>query len=237
MDETEWLRSADAKRLLDHHFPISGFDSTPEQPRKLRLYLAALCRIEWSKLPPVCQGTTVLAEQIADGEIGQSADRLVAYLIAEQMTRAHRDAELLNACAEQLRSLGFEAAAIHPKRRYSSDEWKNLTWMALMPLHPEIPQFRLLPAAYHRADLVRCVFGNPFRPTATLVGRTRNDEVRQLAATIYRDREFSLLPILADMIEETDCDDSALLNHCREEHALHARGCWVLDLILRGPSA
>jgi len=233
MDETEWLRSADARQLLDYIFPQTGFDSTPDQPRKLRLYLAALCRVEWGKLPPICQGTTLFAERIADGEILESASRATAYDIAEHMTRAHRKEEIITACCDRLRALGVEVPP-DPKRRYSAKEWLGLTWMALMPLSPERPQYQLILAAYHRADLVRCVFGNPFQPPPRYDARLQTDDIHRLATTIYRDRQFAWLPVLADMLEEAGCDDAPLLHHCREEHAPHARGCWALDAILRG---
>jgi len=79
--------------------------------------------------------------------------------------------------------------------------------------------------------------GNPYRPyrfeptwrTSTVVG---------LAKTIASDRAFDRMPILADALLDADCDEEAVLRHCRgsEAHApdgpAHGRGCWVLDLIL-----
>jgi hypothetical protein len=38
-------------------------------------------------------------------------------------------------------------------------------------------------------------------------------------------------PILADAMEEAGCTDAAILDHCRGPGP-HARGCWLLDLIL-----
>jgi hypothetical protein len=81
-----------------------------------------------------------------------------------------------------------------------------------------------------QADLIRDVFGNPFRPvhadprwlTSTAVG---------LAQTIYADRAFDRLPILADALEEAGCDDADVLSHLRGDGP-HVRGCWVVDLIL-----
>lgn len=58
-----------------------------------------------------------------------------------------------------------------------------------------------------------------------------NGDVLNLAKTIYDDHRFDLLPILADALEEAGCDDSEILVHCRGGGP-HARGCWVVDLIL-----
>jgi hypothetical protein len=52
-----------------------------------------------------------------------------------------------------------------------------------------------------------------------------------VARTIYADHTFTDLPILADALEEAGCDNAALLEHCRTPGE-HARGCWVLDLLL-----
>lgn len=55
--------------------------------------------------------------------------------------------------------------------------------------------------------------------------------VNGLATKIYEDREWSLMPILADALEDAGCDNAVVLNHCR--HLVgHARGCWVLDSVL-----
>lgn len=55
--------------------------------------------------------------------------------------------------------------------------------------------------------------------------------VPRLAQSIYDDRAFERMPILADAMEEAGCDDKAILRHCRQPGP-HARGCWVLDLLL-----
>ncbi len=58
--------------------------------------------------------------------------------------------------------------------------------------------------------------------------------VTALAQKIYDERDFGLMPMLADALEEAGCDEAAILNHCREDGtgAPHIRGCWVLDLLL-----
>lgn len=81
------------------------------------------------------------------------------------------------------------------------------------------------------------IAGNPFRP-ARFDPRWRTAAVVGLAAGIDADRGYDRLPILADALLEADCDDEAVLRHCRgtEPHAGepagHARGCWVIDLVL-----
>jgi hypothetical protein len=55
--------------------------------------------------------------------------------------------------------------------------------------------------------------------------------VARIAQTIYAEQSFADLPILADALEEAGCDNADILTHCRQPGE-HARGCWVLDLLL-----
>jgi hypothetical protein len=81
-----------------------------------------------------------------------------------------------------------------------------------------------------QAELLRCIVGNPFRPVAADPAWLTSTAVG-LASAIYADRAFDRLPILADALEDAGCDNADVLIHCRS-HPEHARGCWVVDLIL-----
>lgn len=80
--------------------------------------------------------------------------------------------------------------------------------------------------------LMRCIFGNPWRP-AIIRGYRPVDhpEVVRLARVIYRDRLFQDLPILADALEDNGFAGSDAVHHLRTPGP-HAKGCWALDLIL-----
>ena len=83
------------------------------------------------------------------------------------------------------------------------------------------------------SDLLRDIFGNPFRPVAVdpawLVWH--DGIIGKLAQRIYDERAFADLPILADALEEAGCTNAELLAHCRHPGP-HARGCWAVDLLL-----
>jgi hypothetical protein len=82
--------------------------------------------------------------------------------------------------------------------------------------------------------LLRCVFGNPFRPAAALgpeVLAWNGGTVARLARAIYQERCFADLPVLADALEDAGCNDQGALSHLRDP-GLHARGCHILDPIL-----
>ncbi|MCE9565687.1 MAG: hypothetical protein K8U57_26995 [Planctomycetes bacterium] len=82
-----------------------------------------------------------------------------------------------------------------------------------------------------QADLLRDIFGNPFRPVA-LDPSWGSDTVLSLARHIYESRDFSAMPILADALQDVGCDNDDILCHCRDEKQVHVRGCWVVDLVL-----
>jgi hypothetical protein len=77
--------------------------------------------------------------------------------------------------------------------------------------------------------IMRDIFGNPFRP-ATIDSSALTTTVTRLADAIYQDRAFDCLPILADALEDAGCTNQDILAHCRGGE--HARGCWVLELLL-----
>jgi hypothetical protein len=84
------------------------------------------------------------------------------------------------------------------------------------------------------AVLLRDIFHNPFRapPLLDPLWLTwQNGTVRKLALTIYDERRWADLPILADALEEAGCTDTELLSHCRGGDE-HTRGCWAVDLLL-----
>jgi hypothetical protein len=85
-----------------------------------------------------------------------------------------------------------------------------------------------------QADLLRDIFGNPFRsrPAINQSWLAWGDgTVPKLARAIYDERRFEELPVLADALEEAGCTDSDILSHCRGPGP-HVRGCWVIDLLL-----
>jgi hypothetical protein len=68
-------------------------------------------------------------------------------------------------------------------------------------------------------------------PSVTLDPTWKTANVRDLAQAIYDERAFDRMPILGNALEDAGCDNQDILNHCRQP-SVHARGCWVLDLIL-----
>jgi hypothetical protein len=83
----------------------------------------------------------------------------------------------------------------------------------------------------YQANVLRDIFGNPFRPVA-LDASWLTSDVLALAKGIYEDRAFDRMPILADALQDAGCASDAVLKHCRDAKQVHVRGCWVVDLLL-----
>ncbi len=82
----------------------------------------------------------------------------------------------------------------------------------------------------HQTLLLREILGNPFGLIA-FNPFWRTPTVFVLATGIYDEKAFDRLPILADALQDTGCDNDDLLNHLRKLGD-HCRGCWALDLVL-----
>jgi len=95
-------------------------------------------------------------------------------------------------------------------------------WGYLQELDRDI-NLRLVP-------LLKDIIGNPFRPIE-IESEWRNDSTVLLSQQMYKTRDFSTMPFLADALEWTGCEDERILNHCRSSET-HYRGCWVVDSLL-----
>lgn len=83
-----------------------------------------------------------------------------------------------------------------------------------------------------KASLIRCIFGSPTRIPFTVINPSwLTSTVLTIANQMYDSREFSAMPILADALQDADCDNERILDHCRQP-GQHVQGCWVIDLLL-----
>jgi hypothetical protein len=239
MTEAEWAASTNPTPMLEF---IAGRASG----RKLRLIGCAFCRHIWDRLPdPATRGAVELAESFADGlvtadvlgEVYRAADsaaddperpggvfKIGLPLNAASLALPEVNAEFLSQIARCFRddgdeysySLNFDSGDVR------MDEFQVKAWEELKEatrLHGK-----------RQAGTIRCILGNPFRSVA-LHPPWLTSTVTGLADAIYADRAFDRLPILADALQDAGCEDADVLNHCREP-AAHARGCWVVDLLL-----
>jgi hypothetical protein len=88
-----------------------------------------------------------------------------------------------------------------------------------------------------QCGLLRCIFGNPFRPVSSDPA-CLTPQVVALAQAAYDQRELpagtldgARLAVLADALEEAGCTNADLLDRLRGPGP-HVRGYWVVDLLL-----
>ena len=88
-----------------------------------------------------------------------------------------------------------------------------------------------------QCNLLRDIFGNPFRPV-TINPEWQTPTVSSLAAAASDNRilpigtlEPARLAVLADALEEAGCNSGDILSHLRSPGP-HVRGCWGVDLLL-----
>jgi anti-anti-sigma factor len=62
--------------------------------------------------------------------------------------------------------------------------------------------------------------------------RWNDGTVAKLVQAIRDEQAFGRLPILADALEDSGCNDAAILSHCRQPGP-HAGYCWVIDILSR----
>ncbi|MGF1577852.1 MAG: hypothetical protein ACFCD0_00655 [Gemmataceae bacterium] len=87
------------------------------------------------------------------------------------------------------------------------------------------------PERMAQCELIRDIFSFRFL-NVSFESPWRAENVIRVATFIYENNHFDELAILADALEEAGCEEADILQHCRTRQE-HAKGCWVLDLILQ----
>jgi hypothetical protein len=219
MTEADWVACTDPQKMLAFLFAHPGYGE-----RKMRLFaVACYWQVEefhWDE--PLFDAEVEAVEQYADRRIGRAG--------------------LLAASLAHLRQLfpGEEDSAL----QFVTEDADYAAWMAQWAAersqYAEDGAWPAGAAEAGQADLLRDLFGNPFRPApldpAWLTWRDAT--IPRLAHTIYDERELpsghldrDRLAILADALEDAGCTHPDILDHCRGAGP-HVRGCWVVDLIL-----
>jgi hypothetical protein len=223
MTEAEWLAGTDCRAMLRS---LRGRASD----RKLRLFACAC----WQRLRHLLQDGHLrwflgLLEPHADGLVPPQelwAARQAAWVAGGSLREGHPAAETRERLAA--RRLGMWGA--HANAWTSAVE----AGRTARGVAARIGEWAAAAEAKFQCDLLREVFGNPFRHAAVEPAwlAWEGGTVPRLAGAVYEGRTFDQLPILGDALEEAGCTDADLLAHCRQQPGAHVRGCWVIDLLL-----
>jgi hypothetical protein len=215
MTEAAWLACEDPKPMLEL---LRDWQSE----RKLRLFACDCCRRLWHRTTELDRAVVAAIERCADGLIpaGQifatagvqpTVDGYppTSYSVSgAEAERVIAEAGLQNAWTGAARARAFVVDAV---RRAEGPAGRAAEWK-------------------RQSDALRCIFGNPFRHIA-VDPSWLTSTVTALAQQMYETRDLTAMPILADALQDTGCDNEYVLNHCRGISE-HARGCWVVDAIL-----
>jgi hypothetical protein len=182
----------------------------------MRLAGCAFCRSIWHLIDDEAARNAVeTAERYADGEASR-AELKAAYTESAHVTSA------ANKAASGTADCPFSVAFCAEVATCAADAFA---------FAPGATEGAYLAESRRQSHLLRCIFGNPFRPVA-FDPAWRTSDVVLLAQGIYDERAFDRMPILADALQDAGCTNDDILAHCRDANTPHARGCWVVDLVL-----
>jgi hypothetical protein len=236
--EIEWVGCTTPSRMLD-----ALRDRTSD--RKLRLFACSCCRriahlLSDSRLSDALEAT----EQFLEGTLSRDAlDR------AHSRARAARDDfrsadNSDDAVAKRAAATAVMMMSTPKPQFHFQDEARQTFLMACKATSFQVSaaiQESRTASAYEdhntlqdelcvHCDLLRDIIGNPFSQSH-LRTTWLSERVVDLAGLIYSESAFDQMRQLGDALEESGCDDTSILRHCREP-SVHVRGCWVIDEIL-----
>jgi hypothetical protein len=229
MTEGEWLECEDPG-------PMLAFLSGKASGRKLRLFACACCRLIWPLFPggPRSWEAVSVSERLADG-LASAADLTAARERSQGCEASACWPEAIRAAEGAAFSAAQEA---HSLTISPVAGWRifRTAGAGAAPIKYTVPAERLVEEQREgQARLMRDIFGPaPFRPLPQLNPAWlawEGGTVAKLAASIYEERAFDRLPVLADALAEAGCDAAELLAHLRGLGP-HVRGCWAVDLLL-----
>jgi hypothetical protein len=216
MTEQEWF----AKSNREIYNAIASLT-----PRRQRLLAAAVCHVllPWINYPAVQNALDVI-------EIFADTEKTKAALYRARQAVLTTQNELLHLHLGQQQHDGVGLALSVVLVAASEDVVAGtiddaITALALTAGIPEEESRKMLYITY-------CEIVGTSGHSVAFLPEWRTTTTVQLAQQMYESRNFSTMPILADALQDADCDNDDVLNHCRESSGVHVRGCWVLDLIL-----
>jgi hypothetical protein len=240
MTEAEWLACGNPRPMLE-------FLRGKMSERKMRLFAVACCRKIWFLLMAERSRQGIeIAEQYVDGLVGE--DRLLEpwpvggnypELPGQSSQDENKAARFAWDAAQMAGARPRGSADIHVLLRevmyysagamawhivgfagtlYSASAWAE-AWNNV-----EADEYQ------EQTKFMRDIFGNPFRPI-NLTPSLLTSKVVSFATQMYESRDFSAMPLLADALNDAGCDNTDILNHCRQPGE-HVRGCWVIDRLL-----
>lgn len=235
-----WDAGANPLEMLNSlHRGFTRRNQIQQRDRKLQLYLLALCRQGWDHSLWLCKKIVELNEASIEGTFSPEVLRQPLDYIAEGIFFSADMYPSFNhkSLADYERyviELGFEKP-VDADAHIDFSDLARLTRQASLAERASAPFFHAksyqeMPAHQHSVELIRDIFGNPFRPVS-FDPTWRTTTSVAIAKAMYDSRDFAAMPVLADALEDAGCTHADILDHCRGAGP-HVRGCWVVDLVL-----
>ena len=223
MTEQEWLEC---------NGPMLDFLRGKASDRKLRLFACACCRRVWNCLwsGRVGQEAILTAERFADG-LATVEELDASRLLVLGQLELHPGEPVFDpsywACESDIQESAEKSAGYAANRSTISVDESLDNYDARW-------EEQRVEESNVQASFLHDLFGPMLFNSMTLdpVWLAWHDgTIPSIAHTIYEERRFQDLPILADALEEAGCTNADILYHCRQPEE-HVRGCWVVDLLL-----
>ncbi|QEL13160.1 hypothetical protein [Limnoglobus roseus] len=221
MTEEEWLRGQSPEPLIEKIEQL-------HLSRKISLLGLAFCARLASLVTDSRHRNVFLgAEDYFEGIITtEQFDRLLKPVIAMWAQEGFRTADSIENC--------LTAAARHALQDGNAIYLARFVAMAKgLEAGPEDSvecQRGISTEETALCELIRDIFGNPFRPVA-IDSAWLTPTTVAIAEGIYAEKAFDRLPILADALQDAGCENADILTHLRSDGP-HVKGCWALDLVL-----
>jgi hypothetical protein len=233
MTPEAWFAATDPHPLLAFVWPRPLYwwtegglqELPPVTIRRLRLFGCACARMVWDILPTDARSAVQIRERFADGkatefDLRASRPRMAdgAFTFQQHALNA-TSVDPADAARSAAKALATRAAGPAPPGRPTTPEW-HATWTAAFAAARAI-----------QADYARDIFPPPDY-TRRLDPAWLTSTVLALARHADESGDFSVVPILADALQDAGCDDETALRCCRAPGNVHVRGNWVVDLVL-----
>jgi hypothetical protein len=217
MTKADWQTCTDPARMLD-------FLRDTATDRQLRLFACAWGRDVWRHLSDQrSRDAIVTAERFVDGAV-TFADLLAA----------HREAAYACSAIPLAHGRHRDGTRRRPRKNRSNKEAAEIARHAADPewdarVAGRAVAWKGASTRYALSNHLRDIF-NPFH-AVPVAPEWRTSTVLTLARCAYDSGDSSTMPILADALQDADCDNEEMLIHCRAD-VTHIRGCWVIDALL-----
>ena len=242
MTEQEWMICDEPHRMMNVAVIRSMLRNG--DARRLRLFATACFReIAHHFRDERSVQAVEVAEQFVDGAVGKTEVKLAVQSAISRLRDVGTDIDSTTptdlvmirlsalAALDVCRTDAYEAAT-----RAAAKTGRVEAFASVLPLadsfidRSDVFAARLAVAKKNQCEFLRDIFGNPFRDVPP-IRNLPTQSAMALARSIYEQRTFDHLPVLADALEEGGCTNADILSHCRSPGP-HLRGCWALDLLL-----